>query len=171
MIRRIEREPISVKRLRIERKNGNLVPVESPIRDAEPELALRYSNGFVTVEISHDALDAFVDMTGDVPLPVAVDERSGDRRAYDARRKVRVVYDRLAHLREVTTRSRDGLYVRINVVGTPDIPAEPVTAAAEIVPLAEEPAPGPLPEAAAPAPTGTAAFDPRDFDDAAWIAL
>jgi hypothetical protein len=134
MIRRIDREPVPVKRIRIDRKNGNLVPVDSPTREAEPELALRYSNGFVTVEISHDALDAYVEMTGDVPLPVETDRKTGDRRAYDARRKIRVVYDRLARLREVTTRSRDGLYVRVNVVGEPDEPPAPEPEVAEAAP-------------------------------------
>jgi hypothetical protein len=77
-------------------------------------LALSYSNGFVTVEISHDALDAYIDMTGDVPLPVVTDPQTGDKRTYDAKHKVRVIYDRGAKVREVQTRSRDGLYIRVN---------------------------------------------------------
>ncbi len=164
MIRRVEREAAPIKRLRIDRKNGTLVPIDAPARDAEPELALRYSNGFVTVEISHDALDAYVEMMGDVPLPVEVDERSGDRRAYDARRKIRVVYDRAARLREVTTRSRNGLYVRVNVVGTPDPPEEEPTIEA----VADE---GVV--SATIAPTVVAAVPveiPAVADDATWIA-
>lgn len=87
-----------------------------PADDTVPELALRYSNGFVTVEISHDAVDAYADAHGDVPLPVHVDPETGDRRTFDATTRVRVIYDAEARLREVTTRGRDGLYVRLTVV-------------------------------------------------------
>jgi len=45
---------------------------------------------------------------------VAVDPHTGDRRTYDARNRVRVVHDRESQLREVTTRSRDGLTIRLN---------------------------------------------------------
>lgn len=111
MIRRLEREPESPKKLGLARPRHVFVPVEE---SRDRDLALRYSNGFVTVEISHDALDAYVEMTGDVPLPVVTDGQTGDRRTYDARHRVRAVYDRDATLREVTTRSGDGLYVRVN---------------------------------------------------------
>jgi len=111
MIRRLERESAPLKRLGLARRREAFVPLDER---RDPELALAYSNGFVTVEISHDALDLYIEMTGDVPLPVTQDDENGDRRAYDARHKVRVVYDRAAQLREVTTRSRDGLYIRIN---------------------------------------------------------
>jgi hypothetical protein len=112
MIRRIEPRPASAsRRLGIAKRNQRLEAVveERPV----PELALRYSNGFVTVEITHDALDRYVEMYGDVPLPVWVDPQTGDRRTFDAGSKVRVVYDREARLREVTTRGRDGQYVRV----------------------------------------------------------
>jgi hypothetical protein len=111
MIRRVERENAPLKRLGISRKREALVPLEET---RDPELALNYSNGFVTVEISYDALDAYIESTGDVPLPVVTDRETGDRRAYDARHKVRVVYDREAKLREVSSRSRDGLFIRVN---------------------------------------------------------
>jgi hypothetical protein len=114
MIRRVERDgggAAGLRRLAVARRASHLVPVEEAFGSA---LALRYSNGFVTVEISHDALDAFIDYAGDVPLPIAVDEETGDRRAYDPRSGVRVIYDRRARLREVTTKSRDGLYIRVN---------------------------------------------------------
>jgi hypothetical protein len=176
MIRRIEREPVPVKRIRIDRKNGNLVPVDSPTRDDEPELALRYSNGFVTVEISHDALDAYVEMTGDVPLPVEVDKRTGDRRAYDARRKIRVVYDRLARLREVTTRSRDGLYVRVNVVGEPDEPPaddheEALTDEGGMQGAAPTDAASSLVEPAAAGPPSAATGEAPAFDATTWVPV
>lgn len=114
MIRRVERDgggAAGLKKLAVARRAAHLVPVEETLGN---RLALRYSNGFVTVEISHDALDAFIDYAGDVPLPVNVDEETGDRRAYDPRSGVRVIYDRRARLREVTTKSRDGLYIRVN---------------------------------------------------------
>jgi len=119
VIRRIERGPTApLRKLGVERRNQRLEPVVED-RDA-PELALRYSNGFVTVEITHDALDAYAEVNGDVPLPVYVDPDNGDRRTYDGKRRVRVIYDREARLREVTTRGRDGLYVRLTVL--PDAP-------------------------------------------------
>lgn len=121
MIRRIEREPaFPPRRLGVARRNLRLEPVVEDL--AAPELALRYSNGFVTVEISHDAVDAYVEANGDVPLPVYVDPETGDRRSYDARSRVRVVYDREARLREVTSRGRDGLYVRLTVLPSVDGP-------------------------------------------------
>lgn len=115
MIRRVERpEILPPRRLGIQRRPSGLRPV---LEDrGVPELALRYSNGFVTVEITHDAVDAYVDEHGDVPLPIEVDPETGDRRTFDARTRVRVVYDRLARLREITTRGRDGLYVRLTVL-------------------------------------------------------
>ena len=115
MIRRIER-PASqpARKLGIAKRKQGLIPV---VEDREvPELALRYSNGFVTVEISHDAVDAYVDEFGDVPLPIAIDPETGDRRTYDPRSRVRVVYDREARLREVVTRGRDGVFVRLTVL-------------------------------------------------------
>lgn len=117
MIRRIEREPsFPPRRLGIAKRNVRLEPLEE--RPA-PELALRYSNGFVTVEISHDAVDAYVEAHGDVPLPVWVDPQTGDRRTFDAKTKVRVIYDREARLREVTSRGRDGQFVRLTVLPSP----------------------------------------------------
>lgn len=115
MIRRIERDPVAPgRKLGVAKRAQGLVPVLEDRR--APELALRYSNGFVTVEITHDALDAYVEEFGDVPLPVQVDRETGDRRTYDARTKVRVVYDRDARLREITTRGRDGIFVRLTVL-------------------------------------------------------
>lgn len=111
MIRRVERESSPLKKLGVSRRREAFFPVEER---RDPELALSYSNGFVTVEISHDALDAFIEMTGDIPLPVEQDGKTGDKRSYDAKHKVRVVYDRAAKLREIQTRSRDGLYIRVN---------------------------------------------------------
>lgn len=114
MIRRVERDregPSGLRRLAVARRASSLVPVEDA---GAPTYALRYSNGFVTVEISHDALNAFIDANGDVPLPIYVDDENGDRRAYDPRSGVRVIYDQRARLREVTTKSRDGLYIRVN---------------------------------------------------------
>ena len=111
MIRRVERNTAPLKKLGIVRRGDFLVPFEE---QQNPDLALRYSNGFVTVEISHDALDRYIEMTGDVPLPVVRDRTSGDRRTFDPRNRVRVVYDGKAKLREVMTRSRDGLFVRVN---------------------------------------------------------
>jgi hypothetical protein len=111
MIRRVERESQPLKRLGLARKRIGFVPLDE---SRDPDLALSYSNGFVTVEISHDALDAYIEMTGDVPLPVVTDPDSGDHRTYDSRNRVRAVYDREAKLREVQTRSRDGLFIRVN---------------------------------------------------------
>jgi hypothetical protein len=114
MIRRVERDrdgAAALRRLAVARRASSLVPVEDA---PAPHLALRYTNGFVTVEISHDALNAYIDAKGDVPLPIYVDDETGDRRAYDPRTGVRVIYDRRARLREVTTKSRDGLYIRVN---------------------------------------------------------
>lgn len=113
MIRRIEGErPSQVqRRLALRRAGGQLVPVNE---QNAPLLALRYSNGFVTVEVSYDALDRFIDMTGDIPLPVTTDEETGDRKSYDSTRGVKVIYDRLMKLREVTSQSRDGLTIRVN---------------------------------------------------------
>ncbi len=111
MIRRVERNAAPVKQLGIARRGESLVPFEE---QQNPDLALRYSNGFVTVEITHDALDAYIELTGDVPLPIVRDRKSGDRRTFDPRNRVRVVYDAKAKLREVMTRSRDGLFVRVN---------------------------------------------------------
>ena len=72
MIRRIERPAgAPARKLGIVKRAQGLVPVVED-RDV-PELALRYSNGFVTVEISYDAVDAYVDTYGDVPLPIAID--------------------------------------------------------------------------------------------------
>jgi hypothetical protein len=45
---------------------------------------------------------------------VRTDRQTGDRRVFDAKHNVRVIYDRGAQLREVNTRSREGLHVRIN---------------------------------------------------------
>jgi hypothetical protein len=115
MIRRIERQPaLPPRRLGVSRRNQKLEPVVEDF--AFPELALRYTNGFVTVEITHDAVDAYVEANGDVPLPVYVDPQTGDRRTFDEKSRVRVVYDREARLREVTTRGRDGQFVRLTVL-------------------------------------------------------
>ncbi|MBV8149940.1 MAG: hypothetical protein JOY59_00155 [Candidatus Eremiobacteraeota bacterium] len=113
MIRRIEGErPSQVQRkLALRRTGTELVPL---VDSGAPLLALRYSNGFVTVEVSYDALDRFIDLTGDIPLPVNVDPQTGDRRSYDSSRGVKVIYDRLLNLREVTSQSRDGLTIRVN---------------------------------------------------------
>ncbi len=111
-MRRIERDHTPIKRLGVARRRRSFVPLDD--QPASPDLALAYSNGYVTVEISHEALEAYMDMTGDVPLPIVDDPTTGDRRAYDARHKVRVVYDADANVREVSTRSRDGLFVRVN---------------------------------------------------------
>ncbi len=108
---RIERGHAPLKRAAPARRRRSSTPLSDP---HEPELALSYSNGFVTVEISHDAVDAYIEMTGDVPLPIVSDPETGDRRTYDARNRVRVVYDAAANLREISTRSKDGLFVRIN---------------------------------------------------------
>jgi hypothetical protein len=117
MIRRVDRPVTPPLRLGVARRKQRLEPLQN--REV-PELALRYSNGFVTVEVSHDAVDRYVEANGDVPLPVHIDPETGDRRTFDAGRRVRVIYDRDARLREVTTRGRDGLYIRLTV--QPDAP-------------------------------------------------
>jgi hypothetical protein len=114
MIPRIERGregAASPARRVLSRRAATLVPLQE---EPAPRLALRYTNGFVTVEISHDALNAYINGHGDVPLPISVDDENGDRRAYDPRSGVRVIYDRCAKLREVRTKSRDGLSIRVN---------------------------------------------------------
>ena len=111
MIRRVERQSLPARKLGVKRRATGFLPFEDT---PSPELALAYSNGFVTVEISHDALDRYVEEYGDVPLPMRTDAQSGDKRVFDAKNNVRVIYDREAHLREVNTRSREGLHVRIN---------------------------------------------------------
>jgi hypothetical protein len=111
VIRRVERAPLPARKLGLKKRATRLAPFEE---SRSPELALAYSNGFVTVEISHDALDRYVEEYGDVPLPVREDPKNGDRRVFDAKHNVRVIYDREAQLREVNTRSREGLHVRIN---------------------------------------------------------
>src|ERR1700694_1430516 len=100
MIRRVERNAAPVKQLGIARRGEALVPFAEK---QNPDLALRYSNGFVPVEITHDALDRYIELTGDVPLPIVRDRKTGDRRTYDPRHKVRVVYDGKARVREVLT--------------------------------------------------------------------
>ncbi len=111
MIPRIERGREPLKRaLPARRRAWPGRPVATPNSD----LALTYSNGYVTVEISQAALDAYVDLMGDVPLPMSEDDETGDRRTFDARNRVRVVYDADGSVREVSTRSNDGLFVRIN---------------------------------------------------------
>ena len=112
---RIERSSAPLKRpVGPARRRKSFTPFTPFEEQSRPDLALSYSNGYVTVEISHDALEAYMEMTGDVPLPVVDDSMSGDRRMYDARNRVRVVYDAEANLREISTRSRDGLFVRLN---------------------------------------------------------
>jgi hypothetical protein len=111
MIRRVDRPSTPARQLGVRRRPTGIFPF---IERADPELALAYSNGFVTVEISHDALDKYVEMHNDVPLPVRVDAETGDKRVYDQKHNVRVIYDREAKVREVNTRSREGLHVRIN---------------------------------------------------------
>ena len=111
MIRRVERPSLPARKLGLRKRAAALTSFEE---SKNPDLALAYSNGFVTVEISHDALDRYVEEYGDVPLPVRTDRQTGDRRVFDARHNVRVIYDREAQLREVNTRSREGLHVRIN---------------------------------------------------------
>ncbi len=117
MMPRIERQGAPVKREALARRRKGFAPAD----DAHgPQLALAYSNGYVTVEISQEALDAYVEMTGDVPLPVVHDPETGDRRTYDARNKVSLIYDAAEKLREISKRSNDGLYVRINFAETDD---------------------------------------------------
>lgn len=111
MIRRVERPSLPARKLGLRRRAARLTPFEE---SKNPDLALAYSNGFVTVEISHDALDRYVEEYGDVPMPVREDRENGDKRVFDAKHNVRVIYDREAQLREVNTRSREGLHVRIN---------------------------------------------------------
>jgi hypothetical protein len=111
VIRRVERQSLPARKLGVKRRPTGFAPFEETL---SPDLALAYSNGFVTVEISHDALDRYVEEFGDVPLPLRTDAQTGDKRVFDAKNHVRVIYDREAHLREVNTRSREGLHVRIN---------------------------------------------------------
>jgi hypothetical protein len=111
MMPRIERHAAPLKRVAPARRRKSFAPTPD---ERDPELALAYSNGYVTVEISQEALDAYIEMTGDVPLPMVSDPETGDRRTYDARNGVRVVYDADAKLREISTRNHDGLFVRIN---------------------------------------------------------
>jgi hypothetical protein len=111
VIRRVERQSLPARKLGVKRRATGFAPFEE---SKSPDLALAYSNGFVSVEISHDALDRYVEMFGDVPLPLRTDAENGDKRVFDAKNNVRVIYDRDAHLREVNTRSREGLHVRIN---------------------------------------------------------
>ena len=116
IIRRVERDftPTRGGPLAVAQRGANLVPVERP----QPTfLALAYSNGFVTVEITHEAVDLFVESTGSVPLPFEADEQTGDRHAYSRKHGVRAVYDRKANLREVTMSGRDGLLIRVNFPG------------------------------------------------------
>jgi len=118
MIPRIGRPPEALKRLPPSRRRTQPWPDREP-GDAPP-LALAYSNGYVTVEISQAALDAYVEHNGDVPLPIVEDGETGDRRVYDVQNRVRVVYDGDANVREVATRSNDGLFVRINFTDAAD---------------------------------------------------
>jgi hypothetical protein len=111
VIRRVERQSLPARKLGVKKRAAKLAPFEESVN---PEIALAYSNGFVSVEISHDALDRYVEEYGDVPLPVRADRENGDKRVFDAKHNVRVIYDRDAHIREVNTRSREGLHVRIN---------------------------------------------------------
>jgi hypothetical protein len=113
MTSRIERQTTALRREASTRRRQGFA-LRADQHDAE--LALSYSNGYVTVEISHEALEAYIDMTGDVPLPVVVDPQTGERHIYDARNAVRVVHDAAARLREVSKRSSDGLFVRINFI-------------------------------------------------------
>jgi hypothetical protein len=112
-MRRIERAGSPLRQPSLERRRRIFAPVDDP---QSPELALRYSNGYVTVEISYDALDAYINANGDVPLPLVEDRETGDWRAFDARNNVRVVADSSSVIREVSTRSRDGLHVRVNFI-------------------------------------------------------
>ncbi len=111
MIRRLDHEPaVPPRKVVVARRNAHL---EAVVDDRPaPELALRYSNGFVTVEITHDALDAYVEANGGSSLPVYADEQIGDRRTGGAQSRTRVIYDREARLRDVT-RSRESHYVRL----------------------------------------------------------
>jgi hypothetical protein len=117
MMPRIDRPAGPAKREALARRRKGFAPAADP---RDPELALTYSNGYVTVEISQAALDAYVDMTGDVPLPIVDDPQTGDRRTYDAQNKVRVVQDAAKNVREISKRSSDGLYVRINFAADDD---------------------------------------------------
>lgn len=122
IMRRVERDT-GLQRggpLAVSQRGANLVPVERP----QPTfLALAYSNGFVTVEITHEAVDLFVENNGSVPLPFETDEQSGDRRAFSRKHGVRAVYDRTAKLREVTMSGRDGLLIRVNFPSDDEAPA------------------------------------------------
>lgn len=117
MMPRVERQNAPLKRQALTRRRK----VFSAATDEHnSDLALVYSNGYVTVEISQEALDAYIDMTGDVPLPVAKDTETGDRRTFDARNGVRVVYSPESKVREISKRSSDGLFVRINFTDDED---------------------------------------------------
>jgi hypothetical protein len=113
MMSRIERTSAHPQRDTLTRRRRPLIPL---VDEPESAFALVYSNGYVTVEISHEALDAYVETTGDVPLPWYDDPQTGDRHLYDARNDVRVVYDPSGTLREIAKRSNDGLFVRMNFV-------------------------------------------------------
>lgn len=115
IIRRVEREAVGRGGpLAIAQRGANLIPLKRP---APTFLALAYSNGFVTVEITHEAVDLFVETRGSVPLPFETDEGTGDRKAYSRKHGVRAVYDHRAQLREVTMSGRDGLMIRVNFPG------------------------------------------------------
>jgi hypothetical protein len=116
VIRRIDSSPQPLRKLGLARRAATLVPFEE---QRDPDLALQYSNGFVTVEISYDALDRYIEMYGDVPLPIRRDPETGDKRTWDNKNKVKVIYDREMHLREITSRTREGLHVRVNFPAVP----------------------------------------------------
>ena len=112
MTSRVQRQTGAFKRVALTRRQRGFAPAND-----QPNIldfALAYSNGYVTVEISQEAVDAYVEMTGNVPLPMVYDPETGDRRTYDARNAVRVVYGAGSTLREISKRSTDGLFVRIN---------------------------------------------------------
>jgi hypothetical protein len=119
-MRRIERDHGQIRRIAPVRRRKPFAssnPFDDephPAVNSDPDLALAYSDGYVSVEISHDALDAYMEMTGEVPVPIAWDPRTGDRHVYDALHAVRVVYDAASTVREVSTRSHDGLFIRLN---------------------------------------------------------
>ena len=75
VIRRVERPQHRSASWGCARRAASLVPFEET---RNPDLALPYSNGFVTVEISYDALDRYIEKYGDVPLPMRARQR--DRR-------------------------------------------------------------------------------------------
>lgn len=113
IVRRVERDVALARNrpLAVAQRGANLVALAQP----KPQfLALAYSNGFVTVEITHEAVDLLVEQNGSVPLPFEEDGSSGDRKTYSRKHGVRAVYDRQARLREVTMSGRDGLMIRVN---------------------------------------------------------